>query len=68
MWVTTEVPELRIIDAVLEDRANARQAGIREAMNPAGVNDARLGPECARRPAYLLSGLVRCACCRQDTR
>ncbi|WP_337960276.1 zinc ribbon domain-containing protein [Paracoccus marcusii] len=63
MWVTTEVPELRIIDAALWDRVKARQAGIREAMNPAGVNDARIGPECARRPAYLLSGLVRCDCC-----
>lgn len=63
MWVTTEVPELRIIDAALWDRVKARQAGIREAMNPAGVNDARIGPECARRPAYLLSDLVRRDCC-----
>lgn len=43
MWVTTEVPELRIIDAALWDRVKARQADIREAMNPAGVNDPARG-------------------------
>ena len=63
MWVTTEVPELRIIDAALWDRVKARQADIREAMNPAGVSDPRPRPERARRPDYLLSGLVRCDCC-----
>lgn len=63
MWVTTEVPELRIIDAPLWDRVKARQAGIREAMNRPGVGDSRPRPERARRPDYLLSGLVRCACC-----
>ncbi|WP_420704418.1 recombinase family protein [Paracoccus marcusii] len=63
MWVTTEVPELRIIDAALWDRVKARQAGIREAMNPAGVSDPRPRPERAKRPDYLLSGLVRCDCC-----
>ncbi|WP_415639398.1 recombinase family protein, partial [Paracoccus nototheniae] len=64
MWVTTEVPELRIIDAALWDRVKARQAGIRAKMNPAGVGDPRPRPERARRPDYLLSGLVRCDCCR----
>ncbi|TJZ82031.1 recombinase family protein [Paracoccus hibiscisoli] len=63
MWVTTEVPDLRIIDAALWDRVKARQAGIREAMNPAGVNVPRPRPERARRPDYLLSGLVRCEGC-----
>lgn len=65
--MTTEVPELRIIDAALWDRVKARQAGIREAMSPAGVGDARPRSERARRPDYVLSGLVRCDCCRQDT-
>ncbi|WP_240637656.1 recombinase family protein [Paracoccus aestuarii] len=63
IWVTTEVPELRIIDAALWDRVKVGQAGIREAMNPAGVDDPRPRPERARRPDYLLSGLVRCECC-----
>ncbi|MPN10773.1 hypothetical protein SDC9_158070 [bioreactor metagenome] len=32
-------------------------------MNPAGVKDAVLRPERARRPTYLLSGLMKCAHC-----
>lgn len=62
-WVTTEVPDLRIVDDALWDRVKARQAGIREAMNPAGVKYQRPKPERARRPDYLLSGLLRCNCC-----
>jgi hypothetical protein len=32
-------------------------------MKPAGHGSGRIRPEAARRPSYLLSGLVRCACC-----
>ncbi|MFN3314739.1 MAG: zinc ribbon domain-containing protein [Hyphomonas sp.] len=59
----TEVPDLRIIDDALWDRVKTRQAGIREALNPAGVKDQRPRPERARRPDYLLSGLLSCDCC-----
>jgi hypothetical protein len=63
-WVIEAVPDLRIIDEVLWDRVKARQASIREDMNPAGVrNDRSLRPERARRPSYLFSGLLKCGRC-----
>ena len=63
-WVIKAVPDLQIIDNTLWDRVKARQAGIRMDMNPAGVqNDRPSRPENARRPSYLLSGLLKCGCC-----
>lgn len=62
-WKCHEVPELRIIEDSLWDRVKARQGAIREAMNPAGIQSDRPRPENARRPAYLLAVLVKCACC-----
>lgn len=62
-WKCHEVPDLRIVDDTLWDRVKARQGAIRAAMNPAGVNTERPRPENARRPAYLLAGLVKCGCC-----
>ena len=63
VWKVHEVPELRLIEDDLWDQVKARQNGIREAMNPAGVKNERPRLENARRPAYLLAGLVKCGCC-----
>ncbi|RGP35143.1 recombinase family protein [Pseudotabrizicola alkalilacus] len=62
-WKCHDVPDLRIIDDALWDRVKARQGAIRAAMNPAGVQSDRPRLENARRPAYLLAGLMKCACC-----
>ncbi len=62
-WKYHEVPDQRIIDDALWDRVKARQGAIREAMNPAGVQSGRPRLEKARRPVYLLAGLMKCACC-----
>jgi hypothetical protein len=57
LWVTTEVPELRIIDDVLWQEVKARQHKMRRTLSEAGY----LGR--AKRAVYLFSGLTRCACC-----
>ncbi|MFW8636116.1 recombinase family protein [Cribrihabitans pelagius] len=62
-WKIEEVPQLRIIDDQLWHAVKTRQGEVRQAMNPAGVLTERPRLERARRPAYLLSGLLRCACC-----
>ena len=62
-WVIKAVPHLRIIDDDLWDRVKARQSAIRANMNPAGVLNADMRPENARRPRYLFSGLLKCGCC-----
>jgi site-specific DNA recombinase len=54
-WVTTEVPELRIIDDLLWQAVKARQSASRHTM--------QMGIVRARRPKYLFSGLTRCATC-----
>ncbi|WP_342354330.1 recombinase family protein [Paracoccus siganidrum] len=66
-WVTTEVPELRIIEQPLWDAVKARQAEIAEKY--VNVTEAvrrhhrnnRLNA--THRPKSLLSGLVFCGCC-----
>ncbi len=62
-WVIEDVEHLRIIDDDLWQRVKDRQGAIRQEMNPAGVQEAELRPERARRPTYLFSGLVACDCC-----
>jgi site-specific DNA recombinase len=57
LWVTTEVPELRIIDDALWQAVKARQEKMRRALSKAGF----LGR--AKRAIYLFSGLTRCARC-----
>ncbi|WP_232622864.1 zinc ribbon domain-containing protein [Pseudorhodobacter sp. MZDSW-24AT] len=54
---------MRIIEDALWDGVKARQGAIRKAMNPAGTNSGRPRLEHARRPAHLLAGLMKCACC-----
>lgn len=62
-WIIEAVPQMRIIDDELWSQVKARQGAIRDDMNPAGVKDGRGRPENARRPAYLLAGLLKCGCC-----
>ena len=62
-WITEDVPGLRILDDQLWQAVKTRQGEVRQAMNPAGVLTERPKLERARRPTYLLSGLLRCACC-----
>lgn len=60
-WITEDVPGLRILDDQLWQAVKTRQGEVRQAMNPAGVLTERPKLERARRPTYLLSGLLRCA-------
>jgi hypothetical protein len=66
-WIRTEVPELRIVDDALWQLVKLRQAGLAKQFGPTtlGVRAARakrLNGLC--RPAFLLSGLLICGCCR----
>ena len=66
-WITTEVPELRIVDDALWLAVRARQAEIAEQY--ANVAEAvrehyeRNRLSGTRRPRSLLSGLIFCGCC-----
>ncbi|MFN3807495.1 recombinase family protein [Asticcacaulis sp.] len=65
-WIKTDVPDLKIVDDELWQRARARQAEIAKAFEPvtAGIRDARARMlNTLRRPAFLLSGLLKCGCC-----
>ncbi len=57
-WVVVDVPELRIVDDDLWGRVRARQISLGRPSACAGAAVAE-----ARRPTYLLSGLVKCGCC-----
>ncbi len=62
-WVTTSVPELRIVDDEVWDQVKARQVKMRRATSngdPKRFNQ-------ARRPKYLFSGLTKCAECGAGT-
>ena len=58
-WVTTSVPELRIVDDELWNGVKARQAEMRRV---ASSGDPKRFNQ-ARRPKYLFSGLTKCAEC-----
>jgi site-specific DNA recombinase len=58
--VACEHPELRIIDQDLWNAVKARQASTAYKMQK---NRGQVRPEEARRPKYLLSGIVRCGAC-----
>ncbi len=58
-WVTTDVPQLRIVDDELWHQVKARQAEMRRVTSngdPKRFNQ-------ARRPKFLFSGLTKCAEC-----
>ena len=61
--ISHDVPELRIIDQDLWDRAKARQAELTEAAARATAGMHGHAPWDRRRPRYLLSGLMRCGIC-----
>ena len=58
-WVTTAVPDLRIVDDELWNEVKARQAEMRRV---ASSGDPKRFNQ-ARRPKYLFSGLTKCAEC-----
>jgi hypothetical protein len=64
-WVTQDVPELRIIGDALWNEVKARQQHVRLALthDSAGIRSER-----ARRPAYLLSNLLKCGACGGGSR
>jgi len=66
-WIRTEVPELRIVDDALWQAVKARQAELAKLFEATtiGVREARAKRfNMARRPVYLLSGLLTCGCCQ----
>ena len=65
-WVTVDVPELRIVDDDLWQRARRHQAALAKVFEATtnGVRDARAKARSGlRRPSYMLSGLLICGCC-----
>ena len=69
-WITTEVPELRIVDDALWRAAKARQealaiqhAGPIAAVRAAFASRAANPLNATHRPRSLLSGLLVCGCC-----
>ena len=67
-WERVEVPDLRIVDDDLWLSAKARQESLRQAMGkaqPGNQKSANRNPlNDVHRPRFLLSGLLRCGCCR----
>src|SRR5262249_40857121 len=59
-WIVQQVPELRIVDDALWNDVKARQRHIRHALTHDNVG---IRSERARRPAYLLSSLLKCGEC-----
>ena len=58
-WVTTAVPELRIVDDELWNQVKARQVEMRRVASNGDPKQFNR----ARRPRYLFSGLTKCAEC-----
>jgi site-specific DNA recombinase len=59
-WIIEEVPHLRIIDDHFWNRVKGRQRGSRSRVM---TKDNGIRSERARRPNYLLSGLLKCGVC-----
>jgi site-specific DNA recombinase len=60
-WITTDVPELRIIDDALWAKVKARQSELDATPAVQGIKASRFWEK--RRPEHLLTGLVFCDCC-----
>lgn len=58
-WIIQDVPDLRIIDQDLWDKAKARQ----RSLDASGTGKFASGYWDRRRPRYLLTGLMRCGSC-----
>jgi len=61
-WIIQETPELRIVDDGLWNAAKARQAAIKTKREDDGT-EVQNSFRDRRRPKYLFSGLIKCACC-----
>ncbi|MGO3934205.1 recombinase family protein [Rhodopseudomonas pseudopalustris] len=61
-WIIQEVPELRIIDDELWNAAKARQETIKTGHGEDG-REVQNSFRDRRRPKYIFSGLIKCACC-----
>jgi DNA invertase Pin-like site-specific DNA recombinase len=59
-WIAEEVPHLRIVDDRLWEAVKERQRGSRRRVM---TEDKGIRSERARRPNYLLSGLLKCGTC-----
>ena len=59
-WITTEVPDLRIVPQELWEAVKARQGGMARQTRP---DTKRREFWELQRPRYLLSGLIKCGCC-----
>src|SRR6478735_1008059 len=59
-WIFQEVPQLRIVDDSLWARVKERQ---RTSRSRVMTKDKGIRSERARRPSYLLSGLLKCGAC-----
>ncbi len=59
-WIEQNVPHLRIIDEKLWERVKQRQQNTRSQIL---TDNAQVRSERARRPRYLLSGLLKCGSC-----
>lgn len=64
-WITTEVPELRLVDQALWEAVKTRQQVTRRSME---IADEGPRPERARRARYLVSGLWSAAAAMKGTR
>ena len=60
-WITTEVPELRIVEDALWDRVKARQGEIEAEPRIQAIKATEFWKK--RRQTHLLTGLLRCGCC-----
>jgi len=60
-WVTTEVPELRILDDALWERAKFRQGEIDDDPRVRAIKQSRFWEQ--KRKLHLLTGLLHCGCC-----
>jgi site-specific DNA recombinase len=60
-WITTEVPDLRIVEDALWDRVKARQGVIEAEPRVQAIKATEFWKK--RRQTHLLTGLLRCGCC-----
>ena len=61
-WIVQDVPELRIVDDELWTVAKTRQAAIKTKRGGDG-REMQNSFRDRRRPRYMFSGLIKCACC-----
>jgi site-specific DNA recombinase len=60
-WIITDVPEMRIVDYTLWERAKRRQGEIDATPRVQAIRETRFWEK--TRTKHLLTGLLRCGCC-----